>query len=140
MKGLTYNCLKKKEDAHALVKKGLAMNIKSHVCWHVYGLLYRSENKYDDAIKCYQNAIKRDPVRGFAAQTTRQHSASLLSSVLFFFLCLFFEDFFVSFFFFLFPFLPFFPLLFLVIAFSLPSRRSAAVREPRSCRSFGCGA
>ena len=62
MKGLTFNNMKKKEEAHALVKKGLAMNIKSHVCWHVYGLLYRSETKYEDAIKCYQNAIKRDPV------------------------------------------------------------------------------
>jgi len=60
MKGLTYNALNKKEEAHALVKRGLAMNIKSHVCWHVYGLLYRSETKYEDAIKCYQNAIKRD--------------------------------------------------------------------------------
>jgi len=62
MKGLTYNCLNKKDEAHALVKKGLAMNIKSYVCWHVYGLLYRSEGKYDDAVKCYQNALKRDPV------------------------------------------------------------------------------
>lgn len=117
MKGLTYNCLKKKEEAHALVKKGLAMNIKSHVCWHVYGLLYRSENKYDDAIKCYQNAIKRDPVRGFAAQAHCKHSASLLSSRCFF--SFFFLFFCVSFFLllllfsfsvlFLFPFL--FPLL-----------------------------
>ncbi len=62
MKGLTYNSLNKKEEAHALIKRGLAMNIKSHVCWHVYGLLYRSETKYDDAIKCYTNAIKRDVV------------------------------------------------------------------------------
>ena len=62
MKGLTYNSMKRKEEAHALIKKGLAMNIKSHVCWHVYGLLYRSETKYDDAIKCYQNALKRDVV------------------------------------------------------------------------------
>jgi tetratricopeptide (TPR) repeat protein len=62
MKGLTYNNLKRSEEAHALVKKGLAMNIKSHICWHVYGLLYRSESKYAEAIRCYQNAIKRDPV------------------------------------------------------------------------------
>lgn len=60
MKGLTMNCLNKKEEATALVKKGLAMNVKSHVCWHVYGLLYRSEQKYDDAIKCYQNALRID--------------------------------------------------------------------------------
>lgn len=37
MKGLTYNCMNKKEEARTLVKKGLALNIKSHVCWHVYG-------------------------------------------------------------------------------------------------------
>jgi len=60
MKGLTMNCLNKKDEATALVKKGLAMNIKSHVCWHVFGLLYRSEQKYDDAIKCYQNALRID--------------------------------------------------------------------------------
>lgn len=61
MKGLTYNCMNKKEEARTLVKKGLALNIKSHVCWHVYGLLYRSERAYNDAIKCYQNAIRIDP-------------------------------------------------------------------------------
>jgi peptide alpha-N-acetyltransferase len=61
MKGLTYNCLGKKEEAMQLVKKGVGQNLKSHVCWHVYGLLYRSDEKYDDAIKCYQNAIRLDP-------------------------------------------------------------------------------
>jgi peptide alpha-N-acetyltransferase len=61
MKGLTYNCMNKKDEARLLVKKGLGLNIKSHVCWHVYGLLYRSERAYNDAIKCYQNAIRIDP-------------------------------------------------------------------------------
>jgi peptide alpha-N-acetyltransferase len=28
------------------------------VCWHVYGLLQRSDKKYDEAIKCYRNALK----------------------------------------------------------------------------------
>eukprot|EP01006_Ploeotia_vitrea_P038619 TRINITY_DN66257_c12_g1_i1.p1 TRINITY_DN66257_c12_g1~~TRINITY_DN66257_c12_g1_i1.p1 ORF type:complete len:1066 (-),score=592.35 TRINITY_DN66257_c12_g1_i1:53-2875(-) len=37
------------------------MNMKSYTCWHVYGLIYRSEHKYGDAIKCYQNALKIDP-------------------------------------------------------------------------------
>jgi hypothetical protein len=31
---------------------------RSHVCWHVYGLLQRSDKKYDEAIKCYRNALK----------------------------------------------------------------------------------
>ena len=36
-------------------------DIKSHVCWHVYGLLYRSDREYREAIKCYRNALRIDP-------------------------------------------------------------------------------
>ena len=53
MKGLVYNQLKRRDDAHSLVKKGLEANFNSHVCWHVYGLIYRAENKYEQAIKCF---------------------------------------------------------------------------------------
>uniref|UniRef100_A0A8C7DL62 N-alpha-acetyltransferase 15, NatA auxiliary subunit a n=1 Tax=Oncorhynchus kisutch TaxID=8019 RepID=A0A8C7DL62_ONCKI len=60
MKGLTLNCLGKKEDAYELVRRGLRNDLKSHVCWHVYGLLQRSDKKYDEAIKCYRNALKWD--------------------------------------------------------------------------------
>lgn len=60
MKGLTLNCLGKKEDAYDLVRRGLRNDLKSHVCWHVYGLLQRSDKKYDEAIKCYRNALKWD--------------------------------------------------------------------------------
>ncbi|XP_041133093.1 N-alpha-acetyltransferase 15, NatA auxiliary subunit isoform X1 [Polyodon spathula] len=60
MKGLTLNCLGKKEEAYDLVRRGLRNDLKSHVCWHVYGLLQRSDKKYDEAIKCYRNALKWD--------------------------------------------------------------------------------
>lgn len=33
----------------------------SHVCWHVYGLLHRSERNYGEAIKSYLNALKHEP-------------------------------------------------------------------------------
>ena len=62
MKGLVVNCMGKKDEAHVLVKKGLTNDLKSHVCWHVYGLLYRSEKNYDKAIQCYKSALKNDPV------------------------------------------------------------------------------
>jgi peptide alpha-N-acetyltransferase len=39
MKGLTLNCLGRKEEAYDHVRKGLRNDLKSHVCWHVYGLL-----------------------------------------------------------------------------------------------------
>ncbi|EDV25040.1 uncharacterized protein TRIADDRAFT_25871 [Trichoplax adhaerens] len=60
MKGLILNCLGKKEEAFDLVRRGLRNDLKSQVCWHVFGLLQRSEKKYDEAIKCYRNALKWD--------------------------------------------------------------------------------
>lgn len=61
MKGLTLNCMDAKSEAYELVRKGLKNDLKSHVCWHVYGLLYRSDREYREAIKCYRNALKIDP-------------------------------------------------------------------------------
>uniref|UniRef100_A0A182NG76 N-alpha-acetyltransferase 15, NatA auxiliary subunit n=1 Tax=Anopheles dirus TaxID=7168 RepID=A0A182NG76_9DIPT len=58
MKGLTLNCLGRKDEAYDHVRRGLRNDLKSHVCWHVYGLLQRSDKKYDEAIKCYRNALK----------------------------------------------------------------------------------
>ena len=60
MKGLILNCLGRKEEAYNFVRQGLRNNLKSHVCWHVFGLLQRSDKKYDEAIKCYRNALKWD--------------------------------------------------------------------------------
>ena len=37
MKGLLLNCLERKEEAYDLVKRGVKANLRSHVCWHVYG-------------------------------------------------------------------------------------------------------
>ena len=33
----------------------------AQVCWHVYGLLYRSDREYLQAIKCYRGALRHDP-------------------------------------------------------------------------------
>ncbi|KAK1264505.1 hypothetical protein QJS04_geneDACA024425 [Acorus gramineus] len=60
MKGLTLNCMDRKSEAYELVRRGLKNDLKSHVCWHVYGLLYRSDREYREAIKCYRNALKID--------------------------------------------------------------------------------
>lgn len=91
MKGLTLNCMDRKSEAYELVRLGVKVvffslsiamlrtvelfpyniialfyflmqnDIKSHVCWHVYGLLYRSDREYREAIKCYRNALRIDP-------------------------------------------------------------------------------
>jgi len=33
---------------------------RSHVCWHVYGLIHRSERNYNEAIKAYKQALRID--------------------------------------------------------------------------------
>lgn len=34
---------------------------RSHVCWHVFGLLHRADRNYNEAIKAYKQALKFDP-------------------------------------------------------------------------------
>lgn len=51
---------KRKAEAITLVKMGLMQDMRSHVCWHVYGLLYRSERNYAEAIKAYKQALRID--------------------------------------------------------------------------------
>eukprot|EP00092_Neocalanus_flemingeri_P004109 GFUD01004421.1.p1 GENE.GFUD01004421.1~~GFUD01004421.1.p1 ORF type:complete len:752 (-),score=167.38 GFUD01004421.1:178-2433(-) len=61
VKGLLLLGLGKKDEALDSVKKGLKSDLKSHVCWHAYGLINRSERKYEEAIKCFRNALRFDP-------------------------------------------------------------------------------
>ncbi|KAI9470966.1 MAG: NMDA receptor-regulated protein 1-domain-containing protein [Benjaminiella poitrasii] len=58
LKGLFLNNLEKKEEGYEYVKKGLLKDLTSHICWHVYGLLYRADKNYEEAAKCYANALK----------------------------------------------------------------------------------
>jgi peptide alpha-N-acetyltransferase len=47
--------------AFSLAKQALQADMKSHICWHVYGLLYRSTKQLDEAIKAYKYALKLEP-------------------------------------------------------------------------------
>uniref|UniRef100_A0A7S3LAC1 Uncharacterized protein n=1 Tax=Amphora coffeiformis TaxID=265554 RepID=A0A7S3LAC1_9STRA len=61
MKGLTLSYMSKQEEAEELVKLGLRNDLRSHVCWHVLGLLHRSDRNYNEAIKAYKQALRIDP-------------------------------------------------------------------------------
>jgi len=61
MKGLLLNGLEKREEAYQLARQGLKYNLKSHVCWHVLGLIYRSDRNYVESSKCYKSALRMDP-------------------------------------------------------------------------------
>lgn len=60
MKGLILNSMNRKKEAYEYVAQGAKNNPKSHVCWHVYGLVYRGDRKYVEAIKCYKKALEID--------------------------------------------------------------------------------
>ncbi|KAF2431112.1 N-terminal acetyltransferase catalytic subunit [Tothia fuscella] len=61
MKALTLNAQGHTTEAFALAKTALQADMKSHICWHVYGLLYRSTKQLDEAIKAYKFALKLEP-------------------------------------------------------------------------------
>lgn len=35
--------------------------MKSHICWHVYGLIYRNDKNLEEAVKAYKNALRLEP-------------------------------------------------------------------------------
>ena len=51
----------RKNEALELCKRGLSHVSRSHVCWHVLGLIHRFEKEYLSAVKCYEEAIAREP-------------------------------------------------------------------------------
>ncbi|KAK2681404.1 hypothetical protein RAB80_003197 [Fusarium oxysporum f. sp. vasinfectum] len=61
MKALILNSQGKTEEAFALGKEALTMDMKSHICWHVYGLLHRANKNFEEAIKAYKFALRLEP-------------------------------------------------------------------------------
>ncbi|PGH01756.1 peptide alpha-N-acetyltransferase [Blastomyces parvus] len=61
MKALILSNQGQQEEAFALARLAITNHFKSHICWHVYGLLYRADKNYDEAIKAYKTALKFDP-------------------------------------------------------------------------------
>ncbi|KAI6233613.1 hypothetical protein M3Y99_00897600 [Aphelenchoides fujianensis] len=60
MRALVLNCIGKHDEAMEVSKKGLMNDLKSFVCWHVFGQVQRSDKKYDEAAKAYKQALKLD--------------------------------------------------------------------------------
>lgn len=61
MKALIINSQGHTDEAFALAKVALKNDMKSHICWHVYGLLYRSVKNFEESIKAYRFALKLEP-------------------------------------------------------------------------------
>ena len=61
MKGLIINSMGRTEEAFAIAKDALRQDMRSHVCWHVYGLLYRAEKNFEESVKAYKMALRFEP-------------------------------------------------------------------------------
>jgi tetratricopeptide (TPR) repeat protein len=61
MKALILNSQGHQDEAFTLAKLALKNDMKSHVAWHVYGLLWRSVKNYEEAIKAYKFALRLEP-------------------------------------------------------------------------------
>lgn len=58
MKALLLNATDKKQEAHEFARLGLRNSVTSHVCWHAYGMIHRSDKNYAEAAKCYKQALR----------------------------------------------------------------------------------
>ncbi|CAL1708693.1 unnamed protein product [Somion occarium] len=60
MKGLILTHMGRREEGLELVKKGVRLDLTSHICWHVFGLIQKGEKNYEEALKSYTQALRFD--------------------------------------------------------------------------------
>ncbi|TCD68847.1 hypothetical protein EIP91_009561 [Steccherinum ochraceum] len=60
MKGLILTHMGRREEGIDLVKKGVRLDLTSHIVWHVFGLIQKGEKNYEEALKSYTQALKFD--------------------------------------------------------------------------------
>ncbi|KIY45057.1 N-terminal acetyltransferase A, auxiliary subunit [Fistulina hepatica ATCC 64428] len=60
MKGLLLVNMGKRDEGAELVKQGVRLDLTSHIVWHVYGLVQKSDKNYEEALKSYAQALKFD--------------------------------------------------------------------------------
>ena len=62
MKGLVLTNLEKREEGVQLIKDGLKLDLTSHICWHVNGIVQKADRNYEKALTCYARALTYDKV------------------------------------------------------------------------------
>ena len=62
MKGLILTHLGRRDEGLELVKQGVRLDLTSHICWHVFGLIQKGQKNYEEALKSYTQALRFDKV------------------------------------------------------------------------------
>ncbi|KAG6876686.1 hypothetical protein C0993_001234 [Termitomyces sp. T159_Od127] len=60
MKGLVLTHMGRRDEGIDLVKKGVKLDLTSHIVWHVFGLIQKAEKNYEEALKSYTQALRFD--------------------------------------------------------------------------------
>ncbi|KAJ1031350.1 hypothetical protein NDA16_000819 [Ustilago loliicola] len=58
MKGLLLGSTHRRQEGIELAKKGVRLDLTSFICWHALGILHRQDKNYEEAIKCYTQALR----------------------------------------------------------------------------------
>lgn len=82
MKGLILTHMGKREEGLELVKKGVRLDLTSHIVWHVFGLIQKGEKNYEEALKSYTQALRFDKVSCDWVLRTRLRACSYVPRVL----------------------------------------------------------
>uniref|UniRef100_A0A7E4VXR6 TPR_REGION domain-containing protein n=1 Tax=Panagrellus redivivus TaxID=6233 RepID=A0A7E4VXR6_PANRE len=61
MKSLILDVTGHHAEAVELSRKALQHDVKSHVCWHIFGMIMRSDRKYGESLKALKMALARSP-------------------------------------------------------------------------------
>lgn len=49
-----------KDNGLEYVRRGVRLDLTSHIVWHVFGIIQRQEHKYEEALKSYTQALRHD--------------------------------------------------------------------------------
>ncbi|KAJ2639036.1 hypothetical protein GGF44_002724, partial [Coemansia sp. RSA 1694] len=60
VKGMFLTNMERKEEGYEHIKRGIDISPRSSISWHVYGIVNRSDQKYEEAIRCYEKALEVD--------------------------------------------------------------------------------
>lgn len=62
MKGLILATMERREEGLELARKGVRCDIGSFLAWHALGIICRMDKNWDEAVKCYSQALRIEGV------------------------------------------------------------------------------